>query len=82
MMRLTLTLSSHFRRQWSKLPAPAQAQVARALEKLHHGTGKRKAIVTRPGTFEIRAAGDLRVLWQYAGVGRIEVQSVVNHDGI
>ena len=79
-MRLTLT--THFRRQWSRLPAPAQAQVAKALEKLHHGTGKRKAIVTRPGTFEIRAAGDLRVLWQYAGAGRIEVQGVVDHDGI
>ena len=79
-MRLTLT--THFRRQWSRLPAPAQAQVAKALEKLHRGIGKRKAITTRPGTFEIRAAGDLRVLWNYAGVGRIEVQSVVNHDGI
>ena len=79
---MRLTLSSHFRRQWSRLPAPAQAQVARALEKLHLGTGKRKAIVTRPGTFEIRASGDLRVLWQYAGTGQIEVQSVVDHDGI
>ena len=79
-MRLTLT--THFRRQWSRLPAPAQAQVAKALEKLHRGIGKRKAIVTRPGTFEIRAAGDLRVLWQYAGMGQIEVQDVVGHDGI
>lgn len=79
---MRLTLSTHFRRQWSRLPAPAQAKVARALEKLHDGQGRRKGITSRSGVFEIRAATDLRVLWAYAGAGQIEVQAVVGHDGI
>ena len=79
-MRLTLT--THFRRQWSRLPAPAQAKVARALQKLHDGRGRRKGISSKVGVFEMRVTGDLRLLWQYAGAGQIQVHAVVGHDGI
>lgn len=79
---MRLTLSTRFRRQWSRLPAPAQAKVAQALEKLRDGRGKRKGISSQPGLFELRVSGDLRLLWEYAGRDTIEVRSVVGHDGI
>lgn len=79
---MQLTLSPRFRRQWSRLPAPAQAQVAKALEKLHDGRGWRKGITSQPGLFELRVSRDLRLLWEYAEQGTIEVAGVVDHDGL
>ncbi len=79
---MQLTLSPRFRRQWSRLPAPAQAQVAKALEKLHDGRGWRKGISSKPGVFELSVSGDLRLLWQYAGRGQIQVQAVVSPTGL
>ena len=79
---MQLTLSPHFRRQWSRLPAPAQVKVARTLEKLRTGRGRRKGISRQRGQFEIKVSGDLRLLWHYAGAGQITVQAVVDHDAI
>ncbi len=79
---MEVALSRRFRRQWNRLPAAAQVQVARGLQKLRDGRGRRKGITTRPRVFELRVAGDLRLLWTYAGPGRIEVHEVVTHRNI
>ena len=76
-----LILSKRFKRQWRRLPGPAQAAVSKALRKLERGAGAMKALSTHPGLYEMRALHGIRIIIQPQGQ-RLVVRGVGYHDPI
>lgn len=74
-------LSKRFKRQWRRLPLPAQAAVDKALRKLDRGAETMKALSTHPGLYEMRALHGIRIIIQPQGQ-RFVVRGVGYHDPI
>ena len=74
-------LSKRFKRQWRRLPGPAQAAVSKALHKLERGAGAMKALSTHPGLYEVRALHGIRIIVVPRGQSLV-VRAVGYHDPI
>ena len=78
---MEMILSKRFKRQWRRLPPPAQTAVRKALDKLERGAGALKALSTHAGLYEIRVPHGLRIIVRRQGPCLV-VRAVGAHDPI